>query len=131
MATKNETDSGQEDSAEVQEKSSKSAKPSWMTMKLADVEKIVVELAKKGESPAKIGLILRDTHGIPKSKLVGKKITQILREHKISYGDDKNSVEKKTEKLKGHIGKNKHDYTASRALTKKLWALHRFENRTA
>jgi hypothetical protein len=31
--------------------------------------------------------------------------------------------------LKGHIGKNKHDYPASRALTKRLWELHWIENK--
>ena len=108
----------------------KTEKPSWIKMKPADIEKIVVELAKKGESPAKIGLILRDKHGIPKTKIFGKKITQILGENGIEYEDDKKIIDKKIEKLKTHISKNKHDYPASRALTKGLWGLYRLDKKS-
>jgi small subunit ribosomal protein S15 len=117
----------EEKTDEAKEKSSKASVPSWVKMKPAELEKIVVELGKKGEPPAKIGLILRDTHGVPKSKLFSKKITQILDENKVSYIKDKDVIVAKTEKLKEHIKKNKHDHCASRALTKELWAINRFE----
>lgn len=93
-------------------------------IKPAELKKIVVDLAKKGETPEKIGLILRDKHGVPKAKLVDKKITKILEEEGIEYESDKEKVEKKIEKLKMHIKGNKHDYSAQRSLTKKLWDLH-------
>ena len=60
-------------------------KPSWIKLKPKEVEDLVVDLAKKGESPAKIGLILRDKHGIPKTKVFGKKIKQILDQKGIEY----------------------------------------------
>ncbi|HLC31330.1 MAG TPA: hypothetical protein VJK51_01560 [Candidatus Nanoarchaeia archaeon] len=101
----------------------KQEKPSWVTLKPAEVESIVIELAKKGEPPARIGLILRDQHGIPKAKLVGKKITQILKEHKLTFKTDKNTIEAKIENLKKHNAKNKKDHTAARSLTKQLWAV--------
>src|SRR5262245_10449620 len=80
---------------EKEETKEKTSKPSWVKMKSEELEKIVVDLAKKGESPAKIGLILRDTHGVPKAKLLGKKITHILKEHGIAYASEQDRVEKR------------------------------------
>ena len=93
--------------------------------KSEDIEKLVVELANQGNSPAKIGLILRDQHGIPRVKIAGKKITEILNENHIEYEVEKDLLERKVEKIKDHIKKNKHDYTAGRALTKKLWRIQK------
>lgn len=97
-------------------------KMDWIKAKPSDVEKIIVDLHKQGNNPDKIGLILRDMHGIPKSKLVTKKrIIQILRENKININPDKDSINNKVETLKVHIEKNKKDQSAKRSLTKKLW----------
>jgi ribosomal protein S15P/S13E len=104
-------------------------KPSWVKMKVADLEKIVVELGKEGHSPAQIGLILRDKHGVPKAKLLGKKITQILKEHGVEFIDDEKVVNDKIAHLKGHIEKNRHDYPASRALTKRLWDIYHIKQK--
>ena len=114
----------------VEKKTTKrSAKPSWVKMKPAELEGLVVDLAKKGNSPAKIGLILRDQHGIPKSKLLGKKISKILDEHGIQYEKDRDVVDKKVSGLKGHIEKNKHDHSATRALTRRLWDLYHIKKK--
>jgi ribosomal protein S15P/S13E len=107
----------------------KSVNPSWMRMKKADLEKIVVGLAKEGKDPAEIGAVLRDKHGVPKARLLGRKISQILKEKGVEFDDSKKTVERRVENLKGHIGKNKHDYPASRALTKHLWELHWIEKK--
>lgn len=100
-------------------------KPEWVKMKPAEVEKIVVDLAKKGETVEKIGLILRDTHGIPKAKLVGKKIGKIISEAKISMPTIQERVARKVENVEKHIAKNKHDYTAQRSLEKKRWIVNK------
>jgi small subunit ribosomal protein S15 len=137
MATK-KTISKEEDDKEIvvekeievkekKESSAKSTAPSWVKMKPAELEKIIVELGRKGENPSKIGLILRDTHGVPKAKLLGKKIVQILKENKVQYKTEKETSEIKIGNLKSHITKNKHDYSASRSLAKELWALHKIE----
>ena len=97
----------------------------WVKIKPEELSKLVLELHKEGNSPAKIGLILRDKHGIPKSKLIGKKITQILDENEKEYSSDKQVLEKKISDLESHIKKNKHDYSAKRSLTKTLWAIKR------
>lgn len=115
---------------EVKEKKVAS-KPSWVKMKPAELEKVVIELAGEGKSPAQIGLVLRDKYGVPKAKLLGKGIIDILNEKKIKYRDDLDVVNDRIEKLKGHFGKNKHDYPASRALTKRLWVLRALKERAA
>lgn len=102
----------------------KPSKPEWVKMKPAEVEKLVVELYKAGNSTAKIGLVLRDQHGIPKAKLVGKKITNILKEAKITVSSQKEEMQKKMDKLEKHITSNKHDHGAKRSLNKKLWVMH-------
>jgi len=107
------------------EEDAKISKPSWVKMKPAELEKLVVELARKGEGPAKIGLILRDKYGVPKARVFGKKIGQILRENKINYKSDSEIVNDRVENLKRHIIKNKRDYPASRALSKKLWVVNK------
>ena len=52
-------------------------KADWTKFKPVEVEKIIVDLARQGIAPEKIGLILRDQHGIPKAKLLGIKIKEI------------------------------------------------------
>ena len=106
-------------------------KPDWIKTKPKELEKLVVDLAKKGNSPEKIGLILRDEHGIPKAKLIGKKISQILKESKVKMPSEKEKINKNIEVLRSHISKNKHDYPAQRSLTKKLWALFHAEKAEA
>jgi len=105
----------------------KTVRPSWMKMKKEDLVKLVLELSKDGKSPAKIGQILRDEHGVPKSKLLGKKIVEILEENNVKYRTEKDIVQDKIDNLRKHFEKNKHDYTSSRSLTKSLWALKRLE----
>jgi small subunit ribosomal protein S15 len=108
--------------------SEKTEKMNWVKAKPEEIEKIVVELAQKGDSPAKIGLILRDKYGIPKAKLMGKKITKILKDKKVTIKTESIQTQEKIDKLKVHTVKNKHDHTASRAITKHLWAMHRLQN---
>jgi small subunit ribosomal protein S15 len=58
--------------------------PKWVEHSPKDLEAIIVKLAKKGESPSKIGIILRDQYGVPLVKTqTNKKITQILTENEI------------------------------------------------
>lgn len=111
----------------VEEK--KSGKPSWVKMKPAELEKIVVDLAKEGNSPAKIGLILRDKYGVPKAKLIGKKISQILKENGVPIKGDEEIMNGKIAGLKSHTQKNKHDYSSTRALTRRLWDLYHIKKK--
>jgi len=82
------------------------------------VEELIVKLYKEGHKPDKIGLILRDTYGIPDVRAItGKKLVKILREKGFDvFPSDLESLIEKVKNLKKHFEKNKKDYTAKRAL---------------
>ena len=98
-------------------------------MKPAELENKVVELAREGKSPAEIGMILRDKFGIPKTKMFGKRISQILKENGVKIKGEKEITDENIAHLKEHIAKNKKDYPAARSLTKLLWNLHWIEEK--
>ena len=91
-------------------------KPTWLKFNEADVDAIIIKLAKQGLTSEKIGLILRDTYGIPTTKLYGKKINQVLKENKLYEDATLKNLEKKQEILQRHIGKNNQDKKSKRAL---------------
>ncbi len=103
-------------------------KPEWIKTKPQELEALVVSLHKEGNMPAKIGLILRDKHGIPTAKLLGQSIAQLLREAKLSPTSEATIVEQKIQKIKLHLAKHKHDYTAKRSQTKKQWIITKLKN---
>jgi len=100
-------------------------KADWVKIKLVELEKIIVELYKQGESIAKIGLVLRDKYGIPKAKLLGKRIKEILEGAKVQIRSEAEVIQKKIDALNKHMEKNKHDQPAKKKLVKELWALKR------
>ena len=95
-------------------------KPEWFKLKAEEVEQIVLQLAEKGVGEAKIGLILRDTYGIPNVKaIIGKSIKKMLKEKgkmrsEIPY--DLVNLIKNLKKLKRHFEGNKKDMTAKRGI---------------
>ncbi|MCX6821797.1 MAG: 30S ribosomal protein S15, partial [Candidatus Aenigmarchaeota archaeon] len=93
--------------------------PKWVRYKKAEIEEIVVKLAKEGNSTSKIGLMLRDQFGIPSVKLLtGKTISQIMKNEKIypKLPEDLFNLLKQTVNLRNHLEKNKGDYTSKRGL---------------
>ncbi|MBS3095402.1 30S ribosomal protein S15 [Candidatus Woesearchaeota archaeon] len=97
----------------------KKVKPVWLTYSPKEVEQLVVKLSKSGKAPSQIGLILRDSYGIPDTQTItGKKITNILEENKIipEFPEDLISLMKREILLLKHLEKNKHDMTAKRGL---------------
>ncbi len=55
--------------------------PEWLGMLPREIEKKVGEMAKDGVQPAKIGLVLRDSFGVPDVKqATGKSISTIIQE---------------------------------------------------
>lgn len=92
-------------------------KPLWFKKSKEEIEALVVKLAKQGLPTTKIGLILRDSYGIPSTKLSGKKIGAILAEHGIKREPESLSdLTKKANQLKKHFEKNKQDKVAKRGL---------------
>ncbi len=84
----------------------------WSKIKPAEVEKLIVDLGEQKVPPEKIGLILRDQHGIPKAKLFKLKINKVLAKHNLAVNSEKKNIETKIERLKTHFAKHKHDYKA-------------------
>ncbi len=100
-------------------------KASWVTAKPQEIKEKIIELAKQGTSPEKIGLILRDQHGIPKARLLGIRIKHVLEEASSWKDPEIENKKIKIEKLGKHAEKHKHDYTAKRTLSKETANLGR------
>ena len=109
--------------------------PAWCRYTAEEVEALVIRLAKEGHPPSKIGIILRDQHGIPLTKpITGKSISQILKERELvpSLPEDLETLMRKATRLHVHLDKNKADLTNKRALQiieAKIYKLARYYKR--
>ena len=112
---------------EGRKKPSKKISQSSTKTNYQEFEAAVIELAKKGDSPSKIGMILRDSYGIPKASMFGKKIKSLLDEKNLKYKTEEETLKERVGKLKNHLNNNKHDYSAKKSLNKSLWVLNKFE----
>jgi len=93
--------------------------PSWCKYQPEEVEALIVKFAKEGNTPSRIGTILRDQYSIPLVKpITGKTITQVLKEGELSPAipEDLASLLKKAESLTVHLEKNKGDVHNKRSL---------------
>jgi small subunit ribosomal protein S15 len=98
----------------------KKTAPSWVRYSAKEIEMLITKLTKEGNSPSRIGLILRDSYGIPISKqITGKKITKILKEKNLlpKLPEDLLALIKKSIAVRKHLEKNHKDETAKRGLT--------------
>jgi len=93
--------------------------PEWVSYKAEEVEQLIVKLAKQEKSSSEIGLILRDSYGIPSVKtLLGKKVQQVLKEKKLTneLPEDLLHLIKRHVFLMKHMKENKHDMVGKRGL---------------
>ena len=94
--------------------------PRWVRFKKADVEEIVVNLAKEKHNSAVIGTILRDQYGIPDVKLIaGRGVTKIMRENKLypHMPEDMLNMLKQAVELRAHLERHKGDTNSIKALS--------------
>jgi len=94
--------------------------PTWIRYKATEVEMLIGKMAKDGKSTSEIGIILRDSYGIPDVKLLtGKTITAILKEKKLTkeLPEDLLNVIKKYIAITKHMEENKQDMPAKRGLS--------------
>jgi small subunit ribosomal protein S15 len=92
----------------------------WQPLKKKEVETLIVELAKQRNSSAKIGMILRDKHGVPDVRAsTGKSVAQIMKENDIypDIPEDMISLLRKAVKIRGHLENNRADKHTKRGLT--------------
>ncbi|QQG39099.1 MAG: 30S ribosomal protein S15 [Candidatus Woesearchaeota archaeon] len=94
-------------------------KPTWIQHDKKEIELLIVKLAKAGNSTSRIGIILRDSYGIPDVKsIVGKKITELLEENKLTsqIPEDLVFLIRKEIKVMKHLENNKKDMPSKRGL---------------
>lgn len=92
---------------------------SFVTLSAKDVEAKVVEMAKEDVAPSKIGLVLRDSFGVPSvKKVTGKSVTEILNAKDLlsEIPEDLNALVIKAKALKKHLGNNSRDTHNKRGL---------------
>ena len=90
-----------------------------VTMTSEEVQKLIVELRNTGLSSSQIGIVLRDTHGIPSVKSVTKKgLSEVLSDHGVApeLPEDLFNLIAKALKLRDHLEENKKDLHNKRAL---------------
>jgi small subunit ribosomal protein S15 len=93
--------------------------PEWVTLLPREVEAKVIELAKEGKQAAVIGLILRDSYGIPSvHELTGKKIAQILKDAGLGgkLPQDLQNLVQRSIALQEHLAANPRDLHNLRGL---------------
>ncbi len=93
--------------------------PAWIQYKPEEIEALVVKLAKQDYNAAKIGMVLRDSYGIPDvRKITGKKITAILVKNKLApqAPEDIQALLRRAIQAKKHLDQNKKDMVTKRGL---------------
>lgn len=91
----------------------------WIRYSPKEVERLVVKLAKEEHSTSEIGMILRDSYGIPDvSFLCGKSISSILKEQGLNpeIPEDLMNLIRKANNIRNHYNTHKKDTTALRGL---------------
>ena len=94
-------------------------RPAWIERSAEEVESEVVKQAKKGFTKSMIGLKLRDSFGVPLTKIItGKKISQILEENGIkeTLPEDLKNLIKKALRIRNHLENNKKDLDSKKGL---------------
>ena len=98
----------------------KKSLPVWLRYKPQEIELLISKLAKEGKNSSEIGIVLRDTYGIPDVRLLcKKKISQVLKEKKLAQEipDDLMALIRKSVAIRKHLETNNVDQTANRGLT--------------
>jgi len=85
--------------------------PKFVRYSKEEVEQLIVKLAKEGKTQSEIGLILRDTYGIPSVKLYGLKIGEVLERHGLQspIPEDLYNLLKQAVRMHNHLQRHKKD----------------------
>ena len=106
----------------------KKHKLTWIRYSNKEIEQLIIKLAKQGKSQSEIGMILRDTYGVPSVRdILKKKLYKILEENKIipKLPEDLTSLIKNEIKIIKHFERNKKDMHAKRGLLLTESKIHR------
>jgi len=104
--------------------------PSWCKYTPEEVEALVLKLAREGNSPSAIGMLLRDRYAVPLVKSVtSRSVEQILKsgQQQGALPEDLASLIKKADDMRRHLEKNRKDYVNKRSLAMLESKIHRLE----
>jgi small subunit ribosomal protein S15 len=93
--------------------------PDWVTYGKQEVEELILKLNKEGNTPSKIGLLLRDQYGIPDVRpIMGMKLTQVLEKNGagLKLPEDLQSLINSSVALMTHLQKHTKDNHNKRGL---------------
>jgi small subunit ribosomal protein S15 len=96
---------------------SKAEKQTWVSQDSKTIEKVIIKLTGQGETTSKIGIVLRDSYGVPDVKAVcGKNILGILKANKIikEIPEDLLCLIRKDLAVAKHLEENHKDMTGKR-----------------
>ena len=94
--------------------------PDWCNRSPEEVEDIIIRMSKEGSTASMIGIVLRDSYGVPLTRLVtGKRISDILAERDLTpkIPEDLLNLIKKAVNLRRHMEENPKDLSSKRGLT--------------
>ena len=94
-------------------------KQAWVRYKAKELELLIGKIAKEGKTASQIGIVLRDTYGVPSVKeITNKSITETMKEKGAAseLPEDLMAMIKKNIMLKKHLDANKQDMTAKHGL---------------
>lgn len=97
----------------------RSGKPEWLEADRKEIMGLIVDLYHKGFTTSRIGIELRDAHGIPDVKTAfGISMYDILKENgeKMEYPEDLMNLMRKAVRMHRHIFENRGDVHNKRAL---------------
>ncbi|KIY96516.1 40S ribosomal protein S13-2 [Monoraphidium neglectum] len=86
--------------------------PSWCKTTSQEVTEHICKLARKGMTPSQIGVLLRDSHGIPQVRYVtGTKVLRLLKGHGLApeIPEDLYHLIKKAVSMRKHMERNRKD----------------------
>lgn len=86
--------------------------PLWLTYGGDEVEAIIIKLAREGNSPSRIGELLRDQYGIPLTKpVLGIGISNVLKraDMELEMPEDLSNLIDKATRIRRHLSKNRSD----------------------
>ena len=95
-------------------------KPGWVRYDEKEITLLIQKLAKQEKTASEIGIILRDTYGIPNVKIItNKRINKILKEGNLAakIPEDLTALIKKAINIMKHTEGNKKDQPSKRGLT--------------
>ena len=104
--------------------------PAWCKYKDSpeEVENLVLKLAREGNSPSTIGMLMRDRYAVPLVKsLTGKNVQELLKtaNQAGALPEDLSALLKKADHVRRHLEKNRKDYVNKRSLAMVESKIHR------